>query len=289
VLRRLDAPESTARRSTVAGYAGLALQLAALSDDGQRAVLATKERIAVVDADSGREAASATLDQLGGDARSSLLYSRWSFVGDTVVGFLPPGSAGLPLVVSSFDFRTGRVTPGPRVEGFDWVRQVRDGRALVMQRNALAIVDGVEVHVLVPGTLPQPSVDAATFLDGGGAAALLANRLIVWNREGQRTLDAPRPAGAFFISGEPRSGWLAVATSLYKTQETMFVDLVTGTVVREEKGLMPAGGWNDDQTLPPGSPGARLFIGTRGEIVRLDPETGRREAVLVPPAPGKAE
>jgi hypothetical protein len=282
-LRLLDTPESAVRRSTLS--AGTAPWLAALSDDGRQALLASQERIVVVDTDSGREAASASLDQLGADARSPVSYSFWSFVGDTVVGFFP--SRGLPLVISTFAFRTGRITAGPKVDGVDWVRQVRDGRALlmgVMGRGPVVVVDGAKAHVLVAG---HGLLGTAMLLGEDRVAALVNResdrRLVVWNREGQPTLDVPFPAGVSVVAGEPRPGWLALAADLGHPARTVFVDLATGAVIREEAGLTPAAAWNGEQSLPPGSPGARLFVGTRGEIVRLDPETGRREAILVPP------
>ena len=60
----------------------------------------------------------------------------------------------------------------------------------------------------------------------------------------------------------------------------MFVDIATGAVVRAEDGLTPAGPLLEGQTLPAGSPASRLFVGTNGEIVRLDLDTGRRETIL---------
>jgi hypothetical protein len=283
VLRLLDAPEFEARRSPLGGEGSAELWLAALSDDGRQALLASKHRIVIVDTDSGRETASAGLDQLG--AQSPVTYSSWSFVGDTVVGFL--SARGAPLVVTTYAFRTGRVTPGPRVEGVDWVRQVRQGRALVngvMGRGPMVMVDGTEARVLVAG----PGLLGTAMLLSEGRVAALVNResdrrLVVWNREGRVTLDLPFPAGVSVVAGEPRPGWLALAADLGHPARTVFVDLGTGAVVREELGLTPAAAWNGEQSLPAGSPGARLFVGSRGEIIRLDPETGRREANLVPP------
>jgi hypothetical protein len=69
----------------------------------------------------------------------------------------------------------------------------------------------------------------------------------------------------------------------------VFVDSTTGATVRVEEGLTPIGHLFDDRTLPAGSPGSRLFVGTKGEIVRLDPETGRREAIFVSTAPEDAK
>src|SRR4029079_12585142 len=113
-------------------------------------------------------------------------------------------------------------------------------------------------------------------------------RLVLWNSEGKTTLEVAAPAGASIVAGEPRAGWLALGpvADYAKTPRTVFVDSTTGAVVRVEEGLTPTGHWFEGQTLPAGSPGSRLFVGTKGEIVRLDVETGRREAVIVPAPPG---
>ncbi len=295
VLRRLDAPGSSTIRSSLSRYAGFNPLLSELSDDGRRAVLSMQNRIAVVDTDSGREAASASSDQLGLDPRSSVQRTRYAFVGDTAVMgfFMAPPNTGLPLVVSTFDYRAGRVTAGPKVPGIEDIRAVRDGRALLSARNGpLAVVDGLTVHELVPAA-SGVVVGSAILLEDGAAAFVKRGgeaRLLVWNREGRATLDVPFPEGSSIITGEPRAGWLGLGPGLdySKPPKTAFVDSKTGTVVRVEEGLTPAGPWYEGQNLPAGSPGSRLFVGTKGEIVRLDPETGRRETILVSNAPEDA-
>jgi hypothetical protein len=292
VLRRLDA-SSTTIRSNLDRYAGQSFWFAELSDDGRLAVLGTAGGIAVVDTDSGREAAAASNDQLGVDFRTSAWLSRFAVVGDTVVGFLfaSPPSAGLPLVVSTFNFRTGQVAAGPKIEGIDSVRNVRDGRALVSGRNGpLATVDGSTVHTLLPAN--GGVVGSATLLENGSAAAFIKRgselRLLIWNREGQSTVDVAAPAGTSMIAGEPRTGWLALGAGAdySKPPRTVFVDSTTGAIVRAEEGLTPIGRAFDEPILPAGSPGSRILVGPRGEIVRIDPETGQREAVLVAAPPG---
>ena len=294
VLRKLDAPGTTIR-SSLERYAGQDPVLAQLSDDGRHAVLGMLGTIAVVETDSGREAASASGGQLGVDPRGTVQLARYVFVGDAVVGFFTsPPSAGLPLVTSSFDIRTGRVAPGPRVEAIDSIRSVRDGHALVSGRNGpLAVVDGSTVHELVPAA-NGVVVGSATLLEDGGAAAHVKRdgdpRLMIWNRQGETTLDVPFPAGSSTVAGEPRAGWLALGAGMdfSKPPRTVFVNSRTGAVVRVEEGLTPIGGWLEDRNPPAGSPGSRLFVGTKGEIVRLDPESGRREAIFVSTVPEDA-
>jgi len=301
-LRRLDEPKASVIRSPLRGFR-VAPRLARLSPDGREAVVATAERIAVVDTDSGREAASARLEQLGVDARSSVLHSRCAFVGDTVVGFfVPPPSTDQPLVISTFDFRTGLVRHGPTVPGVEWVRAIRNGRALVSGRNGpLTLVDGAGILRLLE---PEPGLvlSSATLLDGGEIVALFrkgANgHFAKWDPEGKLLLDVPFPPQGtrgpaygppVFFGAEPQPGWIAVGLDDGRPSRTLFVSTATGAILREEPGLLPAAARHMDQELPPGSPGARLFIGDRGELVRLDPQTGRREAVIVPPHPRRTD
>ena len=293
-MRRLDAPGSSTIRSSLDRYAGRHLWFSELSDDGRLAVLGTHGGLAVVDTDSGRETASVSGEQLGVDPRSPLQLSRFAFVGDTVVGFFPsPASTGLPLVTSRFNFRTGQVAKGPSVEGADSVRSVRGGRALVSGRKGLlALVEESGVRELLP--VGSGEVGSAMLLEDGRAAAFVkregAPRLMVWSREGQPMVDVPIPAGSTIIAGEPRAGWLALGAGAdySKPPRTVFVDSRTGAIVRVEEGLTPIGQVFEERTLPAGSPGSRLFVGSKGEIVRLDPDTGRRETILVSTTPEDA-
>ncbi len=296
VMRRLDARDSSTIRSSLDRYAGKnPWFFSELSDDGRLALLGGPGGIAVVDTDSGREVASANGEQLGIDHRSTVQLSRFAFTGDTVVGFFaaPPNTA-LPLVISTFNFRTGQVTSGPKLEGLHSVRGIRNGRALVSGHDdSLAIVVGSAVHWLVSAQSGL-SVRNATLLEDGGAAAFvkrdLDQRLMIWTPEGQPKVDVPFPAGSSVFAGEPRAGWLALGAGAdySKPPRTVFVDSTTGAVVRVEEGLTPIGHAFEQRTEPAGSPGSRLFVGSKGEIVRLDPDTGRRETILVSSAPEDA-
>jgi hypothetical protein len=294
VLRRLDSAGSPTTRSTLRGYSGFP-HLARLSDDGREALVVIGAKVAIVDTDSGREAASTSLDKLDMYSQNPYRHSRWAFVGNTVVGFFAPLSlSGLPLVISTFDFRTGRVEAGPRVEGADQVRAVRDGRALVTGHSGLlAIADRSGIQRLLPGE-SGAVVTSAFLLEDGRAAALVEKsgerRLMIWKGD-NLAVDVPSPESALYIAGEPRVGWVALGADFFKPSKTFFVEASLGRVVRVEEGVTPAvgqviRGWSEDEALPAGSPGARLFVGRQGELVRIDPENGRREAVLVPPVAG---
>lgn len=297
VTIRLDG-SATARRSALQRYADPLL--ARVSDDGRLAVVALPDRVAVIETDSGREVATASAGQLSDDPRSLGLVSRYEFAGDTVVAFVRSPTVDASLSVSTFEFRTGTVRRGPVVGGANWVRAVRDGRALVSGRSLpgssqpvppLDLVDGQVIRPLLVGNVKAAS---ATLLEDGRTAAIVFRdhdpHLMVWSREGQPLLDRALPVGATFLAGEPRLGWICVGYDalIEGRLRTAFAAIADGSIVREEPGLLPAAGpgWNQDQTLPAGSPGSRLFVGAHGELVRLDPETGRREALLVPPIPG---
>jgi hypothetical protein len=287
VLRRLDAPGSSTVRTSLERYAGQGSWLSELSDDGQRAVFSFPDRIAVLDTDSGREAASVSRAQLGVGGSGAVWFSRFAFNGNAVVGFfVPPQNSGLPLVVSTFDFRSGGVTAGPRVEGIDWVWTVRDGRALASGRKGpLTVVDASGARELVPAG--GGAVGSPTFLEDGSVVAFVKRedglRLVVWNRQGQVTLDVPPPAGTSIVAGEARAGWLTLGAGAdySRPARTVFVDAHTGAVVRVEEGLTPIGSMHDDRNFPAGSPGSRLFVDAKGGIVRLDPDTGKRDPVFV--------
>jgi hypothetical protein len=294
VLHRLDDPAAAPIRSDLHGL-GEAPALAGLSPDGRRAALATSARIAVVDTDSGRVAASTTLVQLGVDARLPLLRPQGAFVGNELVAFFVLAPTG-PLVVSSFDVLTGRTSPGPKLEGVDHVRTVRDGRALVSGRHGpLALVDRARATVLVPtGAQVHAVVQNAALLEEGRVAACVdredGRRLLVWDEGGRSTLDVPFPPGATTVVGEPRRGWLALAAGPGQPLATSFVDIATGRLVRQVDGVIPAAAAQGQDAPPPAdSPAARIFVGARGEVVRLDPDTGRHEAVILAAAPGARE
>jgi hypothetical protein len=187
------------------------------------------------------------------------------------------------------NFRTGQVTPGPHVQGSK-LSAIRDGRAVIDGVDGtLELVDAGEV-ISLRAPEAGAAIAHATLLEDGSVVALLnrsgESRLLAFDRKGRPRLDTQAPAGKSRLGGEPRLGWLALATNPY-VPHTAFIDLSSGTVVRTEDGLQPASGFpGHDDNLPAGSPGSRLFVGTRGEVILLDPETGRREAVLVPPREG---
>jgi hypothetical protein len=246
----------------------------------------------VVETDSGREVATASAAQLGVGSPYAIGRSRAAFVGDTVLlFFVAPPVARLPVTIVRFDLRTGQAASGPPVKGDGWVNAIRDGQALVSGRNGgLERVEGATVRQLAA---PEDghAVRFATLLQDGTAVALVdrsgLHRLQAWDADGRLGLDVPAPAGDWYLAGEPRPGWLALAASFNHPRRTAFVDLGSGKVVRTEEGLLPAAFWSgEDENLPAGSPGSRLFVGARGEVVLLDPETGRREAVLVSPREG---
>jgi hypothetical protein len=68
------------------------------------------------------------------------------------------------------------------------------------------------------------------------------------------------------------------------------VDIAAGRLVRQVDGVIPAAAAQGQDAPPPAdSPAARIFVGARGEVVRLDPDTGRHEAVILAAAPGARE
>lgn len=87
------------------------------------------------------------------------------------------------------------------------------------------------------------------------------------------------------IAGEPDPGRLFLAG--YDT--TLLVDTTNGRLLRSEPGLRPVDGcwwegWDLDPTVrfAVGAEATRLFVDPLGRLIRLDPDTGSRQVVLLP-------
>jgi hypothetical protein len=288
VLSRLDGSGPRNIRSSLSSYADSPPFLAGLSPDGKLAVVGTPDRLSFVDTDSGREAVAFSHAGLGLDRRGSPWHSQPSFAGDSVwLFFQAPPPAGLPVAIVRANLRTGQATPGPHVQG-SWMGAIRDGRALIRGADGMLelVKDGEVIRLLAPEA--GATVDETGLLEDGRAVAVVLRsgkgRLAILDHNERREIDLP--AGKWRIGGEPRPGWLALSDFMFV--KTLLIDLRSGAVVRSESGFIPAAGFpGHHENLPAGSPGSRLFVGARGEVVLLDPGTWRPETVLVPPRSGE--
>jgi hypothetical protein len=259
------------------------LSLVGLDRLARRAAVATSDRIWVVDVESGAELSSA-----------SVAGAKQATFAGSSVGVYAADSRSRAVTVTALDARSEKTRMIARVDGAEWIRDVSDGRGLVGSRGQVLWLieeDGTVRKLLdVEAGL---AIGDARLLSGGRMAAILkrwgaqapprSDELIVWD-----TPDAEPRRLALETSGwmgaEPRRGWLTLGQP-YAEPGTVFVDLEALRVVRTERDLMPAlvGPWRllpETANPPPGSPGTRLFVTRTGSLVRLDPETGRREVLV---------
>jgi hypothetical protein len=259
-----------------------AVWMVGLDPDARRAVVATSERIWVVDVESGAELASAAVSW----AR------RAAFTGSSLrVYGLGPRSG--EATITSLDLRSEKASVLAQVDGADWVCDVRGGRALVGRRGkALSLVeeDGTVRSLLE--VEPPFALGDAGLLSHGRVAAVVSRwggvghgrtELVVWDTPDEEPRRLALPTGGW-LGAEPLDGWLTLGQVHDRGRGTTFVDLEPLRVVRTEPGLVPIlaePSWLGPRgTVPPGTPGTRLFVTEAGGLVRLDPETGRREIVL---------
>jgi hypothetical protein len=141
---------------------------------------------------------------------------------------------------------------------------------------------------------PGWAVVDAMLLTGGAVAVVEGTRgssrlRLATDRAPDRLVELP--AGLALIGGELPGGRLSVGllrptkTGSADSGDTLIVALASGEIVRREAGIVPALLQGVAGFGPPSPEASRLFVMQAGEIVRLDPDTGRREVVLPAPTP----
>ncbi len=288
-VHNLDRPGSAPRRLT--GDVEYDSALRAVSPSGQRLLVESSTRMQVLDAEAGRKLMS--LDT----------HDRWlraAFLSESTIRALRINARETNLVqqatVVDWDLASGRLTErgtikggGPSYAGLtpteDWQRLLRlDGSGLTLHD-----LDGGVAATLVDRWADRTN-RAAGLLSGGrvgcveGEASIL--RLRVFDSEG-RVVSEARLKGRFplRVGGEIAPGLLALGVSDDGEPATLIVDLLTGSVVRRERGLSPAlrlweaGKGLYTATPEPGSLGTRLFLGSDG-VVSLDPASGARTVLI---------
>jgi len=154
-------------------------------------------------------------------------------------------------------------------------------------------LDGKVVTTFVDGW--ERGGRSARLLSGGRIGVLTGlDRLRIFALDGRVLAQATFPGYWISFGGESAPGLLALAVTLprgYNPQkatgpdrsqdQTQFLDLATGNVVRSERELLPAlGRWRMDAENPqPGSFATRLFFGPEG-LVLLDPASGARSLLV---------
>jgi hypothetical protein len=268
-----------------------AVSMVGLDRDAQRAVVATPDRIWVVDTDSGAELSSAAV--AGAE--------RATFSGSSVRIYAVDSRS---VTATLLDLRSEKTRLLARVDGAGWLRDVRDGRALVgrADRGIWLVEEDASVRSLLEVEAGSLVADAG-LLSGGRVAAIVRrsptipvmpsqlraspphrDTLVVWDAPGAEPRRLPLET-ATWMGAEPREGWVTLGQVLPESERhSSIVDLKSLRVVRTEPGLVPAllkRSWlGPTAPIAPGSPGTRLFVTPDRGLVRLDPETGRREVVL---------
>lgn len=279
------------------------LRALAVSPDGRRLLMASRQGPRVLAADSG-----ATLARLDGsepwsqarfvDERTVRALSRRWIAAAPREGEAQTADALWEATVVDWDVASGRLqergtialqgartNSGGLTASADWQRVLRfDATGLYLHD-----LEGRRVHTLVPAW-PARGNRIAGPLSADRYASVEEDehglRLRVFAADGAALVDA-RLDGRFplRVGAEPRPGLWAlgvVSRAEDGVRETLLVDLGSGAVVRRERGLSPAlRQWmpeNLPHTAPfpaPGSFATRLFVSDEG-LVSLDPESGAR-------------
>src|SRR5687768_9557392 len=175
-----------------------------------------------------------------------------------------------------------------RVPGATLLTRRGDVAAVRVGRREKAILDltAARVH-RVSGDAIDPLPHAIVLGDGRVALSMGTEVRIV--DAGGATRVVPLPAdGQASALREPAPGQLAIGmwSRILSRQRTLFVDTATGTIVREEPGLLPAGGTTGLLAqAEPASLSSRLFTDEEGNLVALEP--GGRRIVLAASSEGR--
>lgn len=260
-----------------------------LSPDGQRVAARWNDRLTVDDLQTGRLLISMSLPS---DRESG---ERLRFSGSSHLQIFQSAEIEEPghppvwrLTRLDLDIATRRTTLGatldiPGRKG-DWHLSPDGTRVLLWRPQAFQVAD-LRTGRTVPLPVPKDAFATKFFADGRFTVAeKQGGRLLLhlFSPDGAARLRVPLPGSRLLVGGQPAPGLLAVATSdsaSYQDRKawtSWLLDLQTGQVRLLERGLLPT-------TMGPREPGslpARLFYRSRGDLLLLDPATGRLRTVL---------
>lgn len=257
---------------------GEALYLLALDPEGRRALVYGRGFVAVVDALSG--ATTARLEATLVDAGEFLPDGRVRLLGR-------PGGLSA-IVVRDWNPRSGDGVERARVPATarsvtlglrgDQALLSPDGRELLL----LDIAQGKQTTVTRGESRNSLLFGAARIgLADGGIAVGVGNGLWIVSPAGSvRKLIDLDPKDLIFGLAQPAADELAIG--VLSPPRTRFVEIDSGRVRRDEKGLRPAGARQErlGDFPEPGSLGSRLFVTQDHALVELLPAGQRR--VIVP-------
>lgn len=293
VLSTLDLrrPGAVPARTTVS-YPDMPQSLA-LSPDGFRIAARWYDRLTVDDLRTGRLLISASLPP-DPDRRDLLRFRDGNHL--QIFQSSQIEEPGRPpvwrLATADLDIasrrmaRVGQVDIAGR-EGF-W-QLSPDGEFALLHRiqlsqPLLAHLRSGRTLTLSTSSTSQDSFAARFLADGRLAVTEEAGERILFrllSPEGSEQLRAYLPGSRVLVGGQPTPGLLAVATRKLgsderKTWTSWLLDLQTGRVRRLANGLLPT-------TMGPREPGSlpsRMFYRRYGDLLLLDPATGKLRTVL---------
>jgi hypothetical protein len=248
----------------------------AVDSDHRHAAVAGDGAAGIVELDTARVASSV--------AQSHVVAADILPDGRVRLFSAPPSPGGAALAVAVWSPRDGSIVESLRVPHAALLTR-RGGIAIaslgLREKVILDLVRGTEQRVTgdAPDSLPR-----ALVLADGRLALGMGTEVRITDAAGATTAVVPLPAKSQVAAlRETEPGQIAVGVwSLLLTQRrTLFVDAATGTVGREEAGLLPAGSASGTQAMP-GSLASRLFTDEDANLVALEP--GGRRRIIVPAA-----
>lgn len=250
----------------------------AVAGDGQRVLLVGHASVSLVGVGSGK--------LLAGLSLSDMLAAE--FLADGAVRLFQrvrgPGRAA--FIVRDWNAKDGAQVERARVPGdfhrFLLLARRGDLAVVSIGANEKALIDSSSGAVRRFDSATGDAPGAALVLSGGQVALSLGEELRIVTPGGETVASLPLEARTrVYALREPSPGELAVGlwTPALEGRRTLFLDAATGTLRREEKGLLPAGSRFAVPEPEPGSLASRLFTDDGGALLALEPDGRRREIV----------
>jgi hypothetical protein len=245
--------------------------LLAFDHEGRQAVLAGPTEVAMVDTLSG--VTTARLDGVAAKAAEFLPDGLVRVLGHT---------AG--IVVLDWNPLSGQRVERTRLTvanpSLARLLGLEGDRALVQDHRELLLLDVASgTHTRI-ARAERGLATSLALADGGVAAGFGSALWIVSPAGAVRKLIDLGPGQ--FVIGLAQAAADELSIGLFRPQRTIFVDIATGLIRREENGLVPAHGWADGlgDVAEPGSFSSRLYLTDDDALVELLPD--RRRRVIVP-------
>jgi hypothetical protein len=293
-VAELDTPRPEPQTRTTLANDAAALILDA---HGSRALVIGADGVSVVDLRTGRVLLSARIAEYTSFPRAFFLDSQrvrlyWIAKGDSVrIDIFELDIAARRLV------RTGSITG---LKGWPLLATDRDGQRLAcneFEAKRLRLFDARSGEYLATLTEGASFAGPARFLSDGRMVALMhgdgkERHLEVFSPDGKPLREIGIPGGLLTakqrstaLGGEVSPGTLAFATGENGKTPAYLVSVDTGSIRSLDLKGRPVYRWaaffGPPNAVPtPGSPTTTLFQADSGELVRIDPATGKQTLLL---------